>query len=307
MNYEWQDILKRLNEGTVDFKTIRLSIKNLAESLRNNYIFMVSFRTKSSVELVDDQSLNLKMKEYLEQTKLTYLQEQRRSGRNIPTNFEEYMNSITNKNEQKKLLNYVKLSAWQRAKGYFLEVLCLLASFKNSQPYSQKTYSIDVFRKVGPIPILKEGKKRYIWCQPSISKTKSGMYARADIAITNSNKEVSKDTIISLIECKCKDPLSSTDIRKEFGKAVDLEVESYRIVAYHEVKERFKIAAKQLGINIIEFGLYTSEREKYIQRKKILEEDLSENLLSTYKECLFRKTLSAVADSAESKSKLLSD
>jgi len=133
------------------------------------------------------------------------------------------------------------------------------------------------------------------------------MNARADIAITNSSKEVSKDTIISLIECKCKDPLDSTDIRKEFGKAVDLEVESYRIVVYHKVKERFKIAAKQLGINLIEFGLYTSERENYIQRKKILEEDLAENLFSTYKGCLFRKTLSAVANNAESKSRLLSD
>jgi len=92
---------------------------------------------------------------------------QSRSGRNIPNNFEEFINSIIDKNEQKKVLNYVKLSAWQRAKGYFLEVLCLLASFKNSQPYGQKNYSIDIFKKVGPIPILKEGKKRYIWCQPT--------------------------------------------------------------------------------------------------------------------------------------------
>jgi hypothetical protein len=99
MNYEWLDILKRLKEGTEDFKAIRSSITNSADSLRSNYIFMVSFRTKSSVELVDDQSLNLKMKEYLEQTKLTYLKEQRRSGRNIPINFEEYINSIINKNE----------------------------------------------------------------------------------------------------------------------------------------------------------------------------------------------------------------
>jgi len=301
MDLKWQDVQNRLVLGSKDYKCICESIRSMADYLEKDYKFEVYLGDGSKVNIKDNFSLEKKMKVFLEQTKVNYLNELKRLGRINAGDFEGYFNNITDRDEQKKLLNYLKLRAWQISKGYFLETLCLLAVLKKFRPAASKTNDFLLFKKIGPIPISDKGKLIFLWYQPTVKISKSGMPAKPDIVLTNTDKDVSKETITSIIECKCRENISASDLRNEFGKAFDLEVNSYLIVTYYSVSQSLIEAAKRLGIELIDFGLYSAEREKYLQRETMLEEVLSNKIVKSYEESSFSQNLSKIAAIAKEK------
>jgi hypothetical protein len=301
MSSDWREVEGRLIGGNEDFKTIRFSILKQAEALSEKYNFRVFYSERVPSKLVSKDSLNLKLKQYLEQSKLSFMTEQRRIGRSNETDFDTYIKSLSDENEQKKLLNYVKLNAWRDAKGYFVEILCLLSYLSKFQPTDSRVTSYNIFQKVGPIPIIDDGKKRYLWYQPTVKETKTGMVARPDIVITDSEKEVNHKTIVNMTECKCREQITASDIRSEFGKAYDLRVDSFTVVVFYKISEHLKNAALQLGIELVELGLYTPDRQKYLSGEISLEQNLSLHLIDGYRKGFFSKKLTEAASIALSK------
>ena len=117
------------------------------------------------------------------------------------------------------------------------------------------------------------------------------MQARPDIVIATSNKKVDSVTIVNVVECKCRSLLDAQDIRREFGKAFDMDVRSYTVLSYYETPQRLKDAAKKLGIDLIDFGLSTSLRQDYLTGQRNLGYDLAETLESVRRSEWFIRTI----------------
>src|SRR5262249_40856820 len=130
--------------------------------------------------------------------------------------------------------------------------------------------------------------------------TLSGMNACPDVVITTEAK-VSEETVVAIRECKCHCRLPSDEIRKECGKARDLIVFSYVIVAYYKVSDKRRRGARGLGLNIEEVGLNAAEREEYVSGEKNMALDLARKLVNDDEEALFRRRMDEDAAFARKK------
>jgi hypothetical protein len=117
--------------------------------------------------------------------------------------------------------------------------------------------------------------------------TRSGMSARPDIVITT-EPTVSAYTIIAVRECKCHRRIPSGEIRKECGKAMDLEVSSYVIVSYYKVPRRQRRGAEGLGLKVEELSIDGGARDKYVSGARNLVVDLASRLDNADDEAWFR-------------------
>jgi hypothetical protein len=146
---------------------------------------------------------------------------------------------------------------------------------------------ITLFDQAGPIPVLDQETKCFIWSHPSMQSLRSGLKAVPDIVITSSSDGVTASNIISIIECKCRETLGASDIRGEFGKAYDLGSPSYVLVSYYSVPESLIEAGRKLGIDIQIFSLNTSERDRFMRRPQDVGEDMAIKLSSALRRRMF--------------------
>lgn len=192
------------------------------------------------------------------------------------------------------------VAAWSAAKGGFFEVLCLLATLDRLPP-ARPVKIPDVFGRFFPIPISDVQGPAYLWFQPNIIETKSGLRARPDLAIARSDQQLDENTIVSVIECKWGKNLTAALVRTEFGKAFDLQVTSYTIVSYMGAPDRLKDGARLLGVDLIDFGLGTPQREAYLRQERDLGQDLAERLAIVRAEAHFASMVRKTADASSRK------
>jgi len=294
---EWEQIAAQAIEAGEDFTAICDSINRTLISLNSRYRFYVGVDSEPDSDLSNPQALNSELQIAMASARENFLTDQRRSG-GIFESFRSYVSELSNSRQTTVLDNYVTVRAWSLVKGRYLEVLCLLVTLSGMESEGFQEI-MNVFGKVGPLPVIDEGQRRFTWTQPTLSRTKSGLRAQPDIVITDSDKIVDSKSIHRIIECKCVRQLGAKDIRAEFGKAHDLSVTSYTILSYYARPQSLVEAAKILGLDFEIFGLHTKDRAAYINKTKDLAADLSETL----EECKKRKRFLHVLESSAEKTR----
>ncbi len=301
-HHEWRKIEKESLKAAEDYRIICLAINKEANVLSRNYKFIRGVGNIKSNEFTLSSSLYKKYEEAFEKEQINIVSTLNKSGSSFAT-FTEYLKKSSNENQRKTKLNYAKLLAWNKVKGHFFELLCLLSTLSSSEQIEQLHNIENVFQGVGPIPIVENSTIKNIWTQQTFSDTISGFNARPDIIITNPTEKASSDDIVDIIECKCVKNISSNTIRSEFGKAHDLRVNSYKIISYYDIDDATIEATQKLGIDIVPFPLNTQERDKYVENPHEIVRVLSESIHKSRKEKNFLRMLENAA--SESKSKLL--
>ena len=109
------------------------------------------------------------------------------------------------------------------------------------------------------------------------------------------------NTVLAIRECKCHRRIPTDELRKECGKAFDLDVSSYVIVTYHHQAAAVQRGAAGLRLKIKQLGLDKPEREKYIKGQRDLVADLGENLREADKDADFRRGMEEGATRAKAK------
>ena len=291
MNDEWKIIQEEALRGVEDFRAICIAIQSLSRELASICTFYVPGENGTKIPISEQDAFLYQFRKYLDQAKKAFLIDLgRKGGSFVPDTIEGYLQHLQSDDERTKCLNYVRLCAWRNLKGPILEVLVLLSTLIRLHPLKQVVLR-NVFAPDVSIPVNEDGKSRFVWCRPNVTGSKSGMQARPDIVIATSNKKVDSVTIVNVVECKCRSLLDAQDIRREFGKAFDMDVRSYTVLSYYETPQRLKDAAKKLGIDLIDFGLSTSLRQDYLTGQRNLGYDLAETLESVRRSEWFIRTI----------------
>jgi hypothetical protein len=149
----------------------------------------------------------------------------------------------------------------------------------------------NLFGKMGPIHIIEEKKARFIWTQLTLFGEKSELGGRPDILVTSSSEKPTSETVLRVIEAKCRKSLSAPDIRAEFGKAFDLKVESYLIWSFSTPPAYLIEGAKRLGLELAALGFDTARREELISNPENLLSHVANTLNFSRQERLFAKTI----------------
>lgn len=223
-----------------------------------------------------------------------------------PGALEELFQDFLNKARQRigttgpHALNRATLAAWNLAKGGFFEVLCLLATLDRLPP-TRPVKIPNVFGRFNPIPVADAQGPAYVWFQPSDIPTQSDLKARPDLVISRSEQILDKSTIVSVTECKSGKNITTALIRTEFGKAFDLQVTSYTIVCYKGASNRLKNGARLLGLDVIDFGLGTPQRDEVLRQERDLGEDLAESLALARGEARFASIVRRTAEASRRK------
>ena len=296
---EWKQIAAQAIEAGEDFTAICDSIKKILISLSSRYRFYIGPDCEADYDLSSPQALDSELQIAMTSVRENFLADQRRSG-GIFRSFTSYVSKLSNREQTTVLENYLTVRAWSLVKGRYLEVLCLLVTLGGMESEGFQEI-MNVFGKVGPLSVLDEDQRRFIWTQPTLSRTKSGLRAQPDIVITDSDKIVDSKSIHSIIECKCVRQLGAKDIRAEFGKAHDLSVASYTILSYYARPQSLVEAAKILGLDFEIFGLHTKDRSAYLDKTKDLAADLSATLETCKKRKRFVHFLEYSAEEARGK------
>jgi hypothetical protein len=260
------------------------SMTRTAELLRGRFLVSVALADGETLPILESNALDRKFGEYLERARARQLKESQRLG-GQHTDYETLMASLPSDKRQ-EAENRATAGAWSAAKGPFLEALCLLADVVARQS-NDGPVPLCLFGPVEQIRLLENGRERFIWSQPQMVGTRSGMVARPDIVITT-EPVVSVDTIVAVRECKCHRRIRSDEIRKECGKATDLEVSSYVLVSYYTVPHRQRRGAEGLGLRIEELALDGPTRTEYVKGERNLVVDLARRLHSADDEAWFR-------------------
>jgi hypothetical protein len=300
MNEEWKITQEDALRGAEDFRAICAAIRKLSAELSSTLAVFVTGQNGCQVPIAVEDAFSHPFQQYQHKAEESFLSGLRRTGSAVSDNFESHLQQIQSDEEKTKIKNFIKLNAWRTFKGIILEVLVLLSTLVKLRPVRNIELP-NAFSPSIPIPVDENGNPQFIWCQPSISDSTSGMLARPDIVIATSDQSLDEKTIISIVECKCRSQLNAQDIRKEFGKAYDLKVQSYTILSYYETPQRLKDAAKKLGIDLKDFGLGTDMRDEYLTGQRDLGHDLAETLEEARRAKSFVKTLQITAAAAVTK------
>ncbi len=289
---------QRANRCFEDFRAMASSIEKTAELLRPRFAGEVVLAAGSTLPLLGSNALHEKFLEYLRRAEERWLRELGHGHKH--TDYPSYLASLLSADRQ-DIENRVTERAWNVAKGPFLEALCLLADLAaRPSPSPAAPVPLRLFAPTGPIQVFEGDRQRFIWVRPKMVGILSDMNACPDIVITT-EANVSKDTVVSIRECKCHRRLPSDEIRKECGKARDLIVSSYVIVSYYAVPDKQRQGAAGLGLNVEEIGLDAAKREEYVSGEKNMALDLGPKLANHDKEALFRRRMEGDAAFAREK------
>lgn len=184
------------------------------------------------------------------------------------------------------------LQTWQ-----LVEVLSLLMIMSRAEDLESRRIT-NIFGKLGPVHLIEDGKKRYLWTQPSLKGQSSELGGRPDLLVTSTSESPTSTNILRVIECKAQRELTTTVIRQEFGKAFDLGVSSYHIWSLNTPKLRIIEGAKGLGLDLVSLEFDTERRLEFVRNPEALEAFVGDKLEESRREGRFPKMLSRQMDLA---------
>jgi hypothetical protein len=187
------------------------------------------------------------------------------------------------------------VKTWQ-----LMEALCLLAVLLKAEKVISKEVC-NIFGRSGPLHFVEDGEDRYLWSQVSIPGKESSLGSRPDLIVTNDSKTPTAETIIRIIECKCRKSIGAQVIRAEFGKAYDLKVTSYLVWSFITPNKQAIEGARNLGLNLEALGFDTDMREKLIEDPKVLLYHVANTIESSKRENRLALMLRSAADQVDRK------
>jgi hypothetical protein len=273
-------VKSKVQLGVEDFKALTESILKSARSLQGHYeIFIDAEQFPNRLASSSEAWGELFQHSYQHITQ-TYVSEH-----NLSTSFQAHLKRLDRK-EAATLNNDLKLRVWTRLRGRLLEALCLLLTLETAKPTRRQTLN-SIIRRCGPVEIEEEQTIRYVWTQPTLNETISGLKARPDLVVSTSSRDLGPDTIVRIVECKNVRQITSSMIRAEFGKAHDLKVSSYLVLTYYENSQSNILAAQSLGLDLSSVGLYGPQRLNLISGEVTVAEKVRKALVNSRKEKRF--------------------
>ncbi len=135
---------------------------------------------------------------------------------------------------------------WQMAEA--LALLCVLL-----RAGSVHAHSLILFAKLPHLTIGERGRKLNLWFQPETLGHISNLRAKPDIAVTvRPDCGATGGNLQRVIEVKRVKKLGAATVRQEFAKAFDLNVRTYCLLTYYEVRPDICGGAKKLGLDVVE-------------------------------------------------------
>ena len=182
-----------------------------------------------------------------------------------------------------------------------VEALSLLSILlKAEKVVSEKVYNI--FGRSGPFHFIGGGENRYLWSQVLLKGNETILGCRPDLIITNDPKKPpTAETIIRIIECKCRKSIGAQVIRAEFGKGYDLKVTSYLIWSFITPNKRAIEGAKRLGLDLEALGFDTDMRGQLIKSPEVLVSHVANTIEASKREKRFTQVLRSTADKVDRK------
>ncbi|HNP84259.1 MAG TPA: hypothetical protein PKN47_22580 [Nitrospira sp.] len=276
MNIELHDTQNKARVANEDRKAFYGSLLTLKKRLEPAWSFRIAI-SGGGKEILSQESLEKHFAIELVNAQLNFLKLQKKAGNHFAT-IEDFIANTPDINVQKVRRNYLRLMAWRRVKGQFLESLCLMSTLTRMIP-QEKSFEVCLFAQEGPLPVQDQGVPCFIWTQQSVESQKTGLRAVPDITVTNTPEAVTTSNIVSIVECKCRSIIGAGDLRGEFGKAYDMGSPSYVLMSYNEVPQSVIDGGRALGIDVQVFSLHTSEREVFLRGERDMAEDMAIKLV----------------------------
>ena len=294
----WRTCQDQAVAGAQDMKAISASLLRLARG--NTAYEIVCSPSPSATPLpLSAEALNQRFRATRERAEAAFLGRQQRAGRSWRS-ISQFLDGARQPAERAHRENYVKLLTWRASKGSFLEAICLLAALTRFRP-AGNAGSIDLFGRNGPIPVLSDRQRVFLWTRAALPNTRSGLRAHPDLLCTREARLDRAADIEWIIECKYRGAVSSHELRAEFGKAFDLESPAYTIVTYDAQPESIVAAARELGLDMQVFPLGSELRGEYLSQRRSLETDLADKLQLSQSEKNFARRVLAKGESLERK------
>jgi hypothetical protein len=273
----WNDARAAAAVGGEDFRAMAEALLDLARQLDGNFTVSAAPKGLPSAPL-SARTLNAMFSAATQRAEQRVLDRAGQAGRRW-SSFERFVEAAKTESDRRDRRNFAKLLAWRTLKGPLLEALCLLAIL-NRHSSVERQQPVWLFRRSKtPVSVRDEQRQpSFIWLNPSLPATVSGLRAKPDLLCTTAPSLPPPTSIRWLVECKCRESLTSADIRQEFGKAFDLGTPTYTIVSYYQPDDRIADAAQQLGLDIEPFGLGTTRRSAFVAEPGTLGTQLSRRL-----------------------------
>jgi hypothetical protein len=179
------------------------------------------------------------------------------------------------------------------------EIISVLAVLTKAQSVTTKNV-LNLMGKTGPIEYMKDQRQLYLWTQSRMVGQASGLGGIPDIVITNTSDTPSATNAIHIIESKCSQSLSTSVIRAEFAKAVDLRVRSYFVWSFFSPSQRLIQGARSLRIELTASGFDTNERKNLLDPHNFLF-FVSEQIEESITAGRFANFLEGIADEVSKK------
>jgi hypothetical protein len=141
-----------------------------------------------------------------------------------------------------------------------LEILSVLTVLEQADSIRSKEIR-GIAERSKPIEYKTQRGIRFLWTQPKMVGSISGLIGRPDIVINDSSDSITQGNIERVIECKRVKRLGAIAVRSEFAKGYDLGVDIYHIWSFYRPSNKVIAGAKALGINIGHIGFEKGERE----------------------------------------------
>lgn len=140
-----------------------------------------------------------------------------------------------------------------------LEILSVLTVFEQAESIRGREIR-GIAERSEPIEYKSQRGVRFLWTQPTMVGSRSGLAGRPDIVINDSPDEITPENIERIIECKRVKRLGTTVVRSEFAKGYDLGVDIYHIWSFYRPSKKVIDGAEALGINVGDVGFDKGQR-----------------------------------------------
>lgn len=273
---------KALAESEEDFQHMVEEIASMAKRIGEQQCLDLSVRLSSGdrLQLSDREGIIAWHRAVEDRTQAEILRMLRRQvGLNVPKHIDfRRINPEIFANTQ-AFREYVRLQAWNRAKGALWEwaVLLALASANPGRESSPMDH-LCLGPADSPLVISLNRQRRLLWYQRRMAGLQSGLGVRPDFFITQEHGGFHSDSIVGFIECKCTSTISSKLIRELFGVAYDVGASFAILASYERVSSVQRRGARMLGVTALINPLRDLRRGDYLARKLNLIDSVKEEI-----------------------------
>jgi hypothetical protein len=264
VNREDAELQRRVMDGVADFRALTGSLISTGETLPSS----TRIQLASGYKVTDSKTYVYLFDSFLQRSRNSFLIRQR--GTKHKVSFEKFLQSVPSDRDRKLISNELKLKAWNALRGPMFELLCLLVTLRSVDQGNLEIH--DVLAPIGPLEFEEDRMSRWLWTRPRVLESVSGMPAYPDIVVTNSSQAPTPANILRIVECKNVASIGASVIRTEYGKARDLGVASYLLLSYFRVPGKRVGAARALGLDLTDIGLYGPSREETVATPELISE-----------------------------------